>query len=69
MSLKDWSIIYISDVSGINRIVNKNIYTILECDEEEEEPDECTSLVDGREEKNEKKFDVFKLMKDYVKKH
>lgn len=88
-------------VAEVNRIVDRNIYTILECEEEEETRDledvetqslegsstdgswtsfnlhtephteeEVTSLnPKNSHEKIEKKIDVFKIMKDYVKKH
>jgi hypothetical protein len=80
-------------VVEVNRVVNRNIYTILECEEESETDlerewdtdtqesslkldaqqhvDEEVSLLDPKtnREKNEKKFDVYKIMKEYVKKH
>jgi len=63
----------------INRIIDMNIYTILESEEHEEEAqDYCNvELVDIDNEefmmyknrKNEKKIDVYKIMKEYVNKH
>jgi len=58
----------------INMIVDMNIYTILESDEDEEEAQEyCNIDYDEfmmyKNRKIEKKIDVYKIMKDYVKKH
>lgn len=60
-------------------VKNKNIYTILECEEdsaqdseqdsEEDSEEESDWQCEGNLEKIEKKFDVFKIMKDYVKKY
>lgn len=84
MSINKWSIVDISETAEINRITNRNIYTILECEEdlEEESSKEVAVEADveaevdsgwekelGYEFKNEKKIDVFKVMKDYVKKN
>jgi len=100
MSTNTWSLIGTlkwmtqSDMLGVaevNRVVNRNIYTILECEEESETEgqsdtdtqesslkldaqqhvEEEVSLLDAKNnlEKNEKKFDVYKIMKEYVKKH
>ena len=98
MSIDKWSIV---DMSDINRISGMNIYTILECEESEEESEKEESekeesekadqeycnveMVDidygefmiyknsnenlGNQRKIEKKNDVYKIMKDYVKKH
>jgi hypothetical protein len=99
MSINTWSLIGNSlgwitqsdmlGVAEVNRVVNRNIYTILECDEESEsetDPDSTesswisfnldTDLQSQDEvstktshEKIEKKIDVYKIMKEYVKKH
>ena len=95
MSIDKWSIV---DMSDINRITDMNIYTILECEENDElkvESEEESAnaaqeycnveMVDidygefmmyknsnenlGNQRKIEKKIDVYKIMKDYVKKH
>jgi hypothetical protein len=94
MSANTWSLIGTSlrwmtqsdmlGVAEVNRVVDRNIYTILECEEEaERESESCDSswtsfkldeevgLLDPKssDEKNEKKIDVYKIMKEYVKKH
>ena len=92
MSANTWSLIGTSlrwmtqsdmlGVAEVNRVVDRNIYTILECEEEEAERepesswtsfklDEEVGLLDTKssDEKNEKKIDVYKIMKEYVKKH
>ena len=85
-------------MSDINRITDMNIYTILECEENDElkveSEEESTKAVQeycnvemvdidygefmmyknsnenlGNQRKIEKKIDVYKIMKDYVKKH
>lgn len=88
MSIDKWSIV---DMSDINRITDMNIYTILECEENDESEEESAKadqeycnveMVDndymiyknsnenlGNQRKIEKKIDVYKIMKDYVKKH
>lgn len=80
MSIDKWSIV---DMSDINRITDMNIYTILECEESEDESAKeaqeysNVEMVDidygefmmYKNRKIEKKIDVYKIMKDYVKKH
>ena len=91
MSIDKWSIV---DMSDINRITDMNIYTILECEENDESEEASANaaqeycnveMVDidygefmmyknsnenlGNQRKIEKKIDVYKIMKDYVKKH
>lgn len=83
MSIDKWSIV---DMSDINRISGINIYTILECEENDESEEESekadreycnVEMVDNdygefmmyKNRKIEKKIDVYKIMKDYVKKH
>jgi hypothetical protein len=62
----------------INRITDKNIYTILESEVELERQSEVESAVEVEScnvekelimYKNEKKVNVYKIMKEYVNKH